>query len=482
MASLASQAERDLLAVVRDPVKFQRGVLKRNIWAAQQRICQAIEHRRHVAVKACHASGKTFVAAGIVPWWLACYPASKVLTVAPTLRQVRLMWDEISLAVQASDPIRFPEPSTVALKIAEDHYAMGMSSSRGVNIQGFHGYKVLIIVDEAPGVMKDIWDAIEGIRAGGDVTLLELGNPTVPSGHFFENFSRGRRTCDCITISAFDTPNFAGVSIERLLEMSEDELNQAPQRYLVSRAWVKERYQRWGPQHAMYMARVLGEFPTQAEDSVFSLEWIERAGREATEDDIRKLKAAGHVIRFGLDVAGPGDAETVLIAQVGGMLLGMWTWAKADPRGELVAKLSEFRNHKQWAMGAVMVDTIGIGYHFATHLADNGFEVYGFNAGGGAVDAEHFVNAKAEGYWALREFFERGAVRGLEDEETKAQLSSIRYFHTPAGRVQIESKDDARKRGVASPDRAEAWMLAFVPVMPKHQVVTNTLDYSISPY
>lgn len=478
---MASARQADLIPILHDPVRFQRAVLNRRLWGDQQRICRAVESHKHVAVKACHASGKTFNAAGLVLWWLTKYERGKVLTLAPTLRQVRLMWDEIALARNSASLVGYPEPATVGLKVSEDRYAIGMSSSRGVNIQGFHGEKVLIIADEATGIMQDIWDAVEGIRAGGDVTLLELGNPTIPSGHFYENFTRGRRTCHCITISAFNTPNLAGLTAETLLELNGDELERASHRYLVTRAWVKERYLRWGPSHPMYQARVLGEFPTQAEDSVFSLEWIERAGREATEEDIRKLKAAGHVIRFGLDVAGPGDAETVLIGQVGGMLIGMWTWSKADPRGDIVSKLSEFRNHRDWRLGPVMVDTIGIGYHFATHLADQGFEVYGFNAGAGAVNGEQFVNAKAEGYWCLREFFERGAVRGLEDEETKAQLSSIRYFHTAAGRVQIESKDDARKRGVASPDRAEAMMLAFVPVIPREQGIITDSGYSITP-
>ena len=54
-----------------------------------------------------------------------------------------------------------------------------------------------------------------------------------------------------------------------------------------------------------------------------------------------------------------------------------------------------------------------------------------------------------------------GDLAGLTDERTIAQLAGIRYSHNPRGQVVIESKDDARKRGVKSPDRAEAVMLAF---------------------
>jgi hypothetical protein len=82
--------------------------------------------------------------------------------------------------------------------------------------------------------------------------------------------------------------------------------------------------------------------------------------------------------------------------------------------------------------------------------------VYAFNAGSAAMDSEHFTNAKAEAYWSLRETLERGAIAGLTDEEMQAQLAGIRYRHTASGRVEIESKEDAKKRGQQSPDRGES--------------------------
>jgi hypothetical protein len=71
------------------------------------------------------------------------------------------------------------------------------------------------------------------------------------------------------------------------------------------------------------------------------------------------------------------------------------------------------------------------------------------------------VNGKAEAYWALRESFERGAVADVTDEGMQAQLAGIRHRHTAAGRVEIESREDAKKRGQSSPDCAEALVMAF---------------------
>jgi len=94
---------------------------------------------------------------------------------------------------------------------------------------------------------------------------------------------------------------------------------------------------------------------------------------------------------------------------------------------------------------------------------------------------EHFVNAKAEAYWSLRETLERRGLAGLTDEEMQAQLAGIRYRHTAAGRVEIESKDDAKKRGQSSPHRAEALVLAFARVAPLQQTVVLGGAYTISP-
>jgi hypothetical protein len=81
---------------------------------------------------------------------------------------------------------------------------------------------------------------------------------------------------------------------------------------------------------------------------------------------------------------------------------------------------------------------------------------------------------KAQAYWGLRERMEQGRVRGLNDEETEAQLSGIFFRETPAGKTQIETKLEAKKRGMASPDRAEALVMAFARIVPREQTLLFT--------
>jgi hypothetical protein len=104
-------------------------------------------------VKACHASGKTYQAARLALFWLIRHPEGKVITTAPTLRQVKLMWAEIRLARKQSR-IAFPEPSATELRITDANYIQGISTNEAVKFQGIHGRDILIIADEAPAFVR----------------------------------------------------------------------------------------------------------------------------------------------------------------------------------------------------------------------------------------------------------------------------------------------------------------------------------------
>jgi hypothetical protein len=123
----------------------------------------------------------------------------------------------------------------------------------------------------------------------------------------------------------------------------------------------------------------------------------------------------------------------------------------------------------------VVIDTTGVGHYMAKSLADSGFPVYGFKAGGTPMDREQYTNAKAEAYFNLREMYEQDYISHLPaaiDEETEAQLSTIEFREQLNGRVMIETKEEARKRGVPSPDRAEAEIMAFIKVVSRVQTIT----------
>lgn len=465
MSALALRDE-DLLtladAVESSPSFFVREILGQDPWSMPERIMAAIARpRARVAVKACHSSAKTWTAAGVTLWWTLC--GGIVITTAPTWPQVKtLLWREIAAAYERSRFKLGGKLNTVEWQIGPQQYAMGLSTNEGVRFQGFHG-KVLIILDEAPGVRPTIFEAIEGIRAGGDVRVLLLGNPIIPSGPFFDAFTKDRVGWQTFTIDAFDTPNLEGVTIEDLRAIPLDDtdnplLAYSPRPYLTTRRWVHEKLHTWTEDSPLWQSKVRGQFPKQSEDSLLSLTWLEAAGtRELPPADTDEWVA-------GIDVAGPGEAETVLGIRRGPTLVKLKAWPNPDPRGDVLAELAPFKDR----LGRVNVDSVGQGYYFARHIEDNGYKgrVFDINVGEAPNDSEKYVNWKAELYWSLRMRAQSGDIAGLVDETTVGQLAGIRYKHDARGRVVIEGKEEARRRGVPSPDRAEAIMLCYAAGRP----------------
>ncbi len=352
--------------------------------------------------------------------------------------------------------------------LAEGNYAIGLSTNESTRFQGFHAGKVLIVLDEAPGVRNEIWEAIQGLRAGGDISMLAIGNPVDIGGEFHSAFTSSRDLWNTFTISAFDTPNLAACYLEftdtqnnkvvvgsgrNLLEMPEDELDRNPRPYLCTRRYVKEMFTEWGPNHAFFQSRVLGEFPTESDDTLIPLAWLERLKTvelPPLDKDDRP--------RAGIDVAGPGEAETVLVVMRGPRVLLLKAWPNADPRGEIVAALAPYKDDLE----SVNVDSIGVGWGLYLHLCDEfgKARVHPVNVGQPSRIAKKFVNSKAEYFWNLRLMAQAGDLLGLTDDRAIGQLTTIKYSHNARGHIEIESKDELRKRGVKSPDRAEALMLA----------------------
>src|ERR1035437_3427968 len=194
--------------------------------------------------------------------------------------------------------------------------------------KGFHGAHVLVIIDEATGVEGPIWEAIEGARAGGDVRQLVLCNPVVPSGPVYEIFTRQRAQWHTITIDAFDTPNLKCACQQRHGDFTLDMLRSLPPGLsenghpafahkpwpeLVSRYWVYEMYWKYGEESAFFESRVRGQFPTQAEDALYSLAKLEAARAKPGE----QLDDGVSPVIVGIDVAGPGKDETVVSIRCG---------------------------------------------------------------------------------------------------------------------------------------------------------------------
>lgn len=438
-----------------DPVAFSRSVLGVDPWRVPEQILSDVAHpRARVAVKACHASSKTHTSAQLVLWW--AWRGGLAVTTAPTWTQVEdVLWTEIHKLYQNA---RFPlggELLRTEYRGPTGGVAMGISTDQGVRFQGFHG-RVLLVLDEATGIRPDIFEAAEGIAAGGDVRFLYLGNPTASGTPFAALFEGSAPGVTLHTINAFDTPNLQGLDLTALLALPDHELDQNVRPYLVTRRWVRDRYLEWGEDSPLWQSRVLGEFPDQGEDALIARSLVALALRRTLDVPPATPFCAG------LDVAGPGDDETALAIRQGGRVVAQHAWHEGDT-GRLIGSIRQALEPYADHLGAFCVDATGIGWHLAGALKSllPSLPVVPVNVGARSSAPHRFANLKAELYWLLREFFVQEAIAGPFDATTQAQLASLRWHTNLRGLIEIEHKDQLRARGVPSPDRAEALVLAF---------------------
>jgi hypothetical protein len=155
------------------------------------------------------------------------------------------------------------------------------------------------------------------------------------------------------------------------------------------------------------------------------------------------------------------------------MAPGLEAWRAEDTRGHVARYLEQYRRR----LSVVRVDAIGVGHNFGLHLRDLGFPVELVNVSRACEDqpqlgennlALRFVNLKAQYYQTLADAFELNRVHGFTDDVTLGQLANLLYEIDSHGRIRIESKEKARLRGITSPDRAEALMLAIGNVPATH--------------
>nr|BDD48183.1 hypothetical protein 8 [Desulfobacterales bacterium] len=262
------------------PARFLERKLGISLWRKQAEILAAVRDHRRVAVRSCNGSGKTFTAACAVIWWLMAVRESAIaITTAPTERQVKeLLWREIRDLHRGSASTIGGTLTHTGLDIAPGRYARGFSTDAPERFQGFHDDNILFVVDEASGVSEEIFEAIEGSMTTDGARLLLIGNPNNRYGTFFDAFHSRRSLWHTIHISAFDTPNVRTSTKDNVESGSGN--HSIPG--LVRPRWVDEAARQWGRDHPVYQVRVLGEFPSQAEDTLIPLHLVEQAmGRVA---------------------------------------------------------------------------------------------------------------------------------------------------------------------------------------------------------
>lgn len=430
------------------------------LWSKQVEIARSLVVNRRTAVKSCHGVGKSFSGARFICWWLDVHPPGEafVVSTAPTAKQVEaVLWREVNKAAAKADPPFMGRVLTTEWKLGNELVAYGRKPADHdpTAFQGIHARFVLVVLDEAGGIPKELWLAANSLASNEHSRILAIGNPDDPGSHFAEVCKPGSGW-NVIQISAFDSPNFTGERVPPALR-----------ELLISQTYVDEMAHDCGEDSAVYMAKVLGEFPEDSESGVVRISALKKCQEPDQENP-------GGVVELGVDVGAGGDSS-VIYGRFGRKAVPLWR--KRTPQTmELVGNIIEQLVATKAA--AVKIDQTGVGqgvYDRVRELVDEGIigerlgdkrhevRVFGVMVGASSTHPERFVRLRDQIWWEVgRQLCEDHAWDlSSIDDRTVAQLVAPTYTLDSSGRIKVERKEDLKARIGRSPDDADALLLAF---------------------
>jgi hypothetical protein len=432
---------------VDDPVGFITDILGERPWSIQAAIAESVRDNINTAVPSCFGSGKDWIASRVAAWWVAT--GGIVVATSNSFPQLRdIFWRELKKAHRAGDLPGAPSGGTdLRWEVEGGAFAIGRKpeDTDQEGLQGYHGSRILVIVDEANGVGEQLWTATNGLVVNEASRRLAIGNPFEPMGPFFE--ACRLPTWTVIPISVFDTPNFTN---EPVPEKAQAEL--------VSPFWVEQRRQEGLEGTPWWQAKVLGQFPDTATNAVISMAWVENA---------RKLGHVPDAVEYaGLDIARFGSDDTALV-ECSGNGVETLTIVHGHDTMEVAGLGARFLRARR---GTLAIDEGGVGGGVVDRLKEQRLtgHILAVNAGSSPDNdpEDRLANMRAQLWWSARLAFQQGEVSlaRLDEKDYRRLLSELTaptYKFTSNGKVQIESKDDLKKRGVPSPDLADAFNLAL---------------------
>ena len=421
--------------VRKDPVWFVENTLRNPIWQIQKDILEAIRDYKEVSVKSCHASGKSYILARAVHWYLSAYPREAiVITTAPTFRQVKeVLWREIKGSVEGKKIYPDKAMLDVKIDISPQWFALGLSTNKPDAFQGFHSPHLMVLVDEASGIEQDIEEAIDGLTPE---KVVRIGQPLKATGRFADSFKLPN--VKKMTISAFDTPNVISGT------------NTIPG--LITKDDVEKFRLNYGEDSDVYRIRVLGELPSQDSNSLIAVDAVAKAIE-------REVFVPKHFEKkMGVDVARFGDDRTCIVIRHMEKVIRKEVYYGLDTM-QITGHVLRVMKDEMVLSENINIDVIGIGAGVVDRMKEQGFDVNEVNVATRATDHENYINLRAELYAdKVRSWIKKA---DLPNDDDFYELANIRYEFTSTGKFQIESKEQMKKRDLDSPDVADALMLTF---------------------
>jgi len=423
-----------------DPVRFVREMLGADPYEYQREFLEALaQGERKMSVKSGHGTGKSTTASWAMLWFLLLRYPVKVVVTAPTSSQLfDAMFAELKRWIN-----ELPKELQELLNVKSDRVellrapAEAFISCRTARAEtpealaGVHSDNVLLIVDEASGVPEQVFEAAAGSMSGHNATTLMLSNPTRSSGTFFESHNRLANSWWTRTWSCEDSP-------------------------LVSDEFVDEMRLRYGEESNAFRVRVLGQFPLSDDNTIIPFHLVEAAQHR----DV--VVADDTDVVWGLDVARFGSDATALCKRQGPVVTELRSWRGLDlmqTTGRVVAEYEALPPSKRPT--EILVDSIGVGSGVVDRLRELDLPVRGINVAESPSMGDTYMNLRSELWFKCKAWLEDRSCKLPKDDQLQAELTAIRYSFTSSGKMKAESKDEMRRRGVGSPDLADALCLTM---------------------
>jgi phage terminase large subunit len=399
-----------------------------------------VNGRRRFAIRSAHGTGKSTTQAWLILWFLLFRRPVKLPCTANSADQLRdVLFAEISLwhrklPAFLKDMIELNTERAFVKALPEEAFAVARTArpERPEALQGFHSKHLGFFIEEASGIDDVIFETAGGALSSANSWVFMFGNPTRTSGYFFRAFHENRDQWRTYHVKHSDSSR-------------------------VSPDYAETMAREYGEDSNVFRVRAMGDFPTSEDDAVIPLGLIEAAiGRD--------VSPAESAVVWGLDVARFGDDSTALAKRRGNVLLEpVREWRKMDLMQTVGAISKEFRETPiEHRPGAINVDVIGMGGGVVDRLRELGLPVRGINvAERPALDRERYMRLRDELWFEGRDWFDSRSVLIPDDPKLVSELVSPKYKLESSGKLKVESKDEMRKRGVKSPNKADAFLLTM---------------------
>ena len=423
-------------------------------------VCIAVAHPSKLYVTRDHiVTHNTTIEAWLILWFVLFHRPVKAPVTANSQDQLRdVVWAEVAAWWR-----RLPEFLRAQIEVraervevrarTDDCFAVARTArpEKPEALQGFHSDTLAFFIEEASGIEDVIFEVASGALSSPDSWVFMFANPTRISGYFYRSHHQNREQWRCYHVPCSHSSR-------------------------VDPSYAAQIAAEYGEHSNVYRVRVLGEFPTTEDDAVISLDIVESAvGRHVADSDRSTV--------WGLDVARFGDDSTALAKRRGSALLEpVKEWRKLDLM-QTVGRVA--REYDETPVGdrpgSINVDVIGLGGGVVDRLRELGYPVRGINVGEAApTDPARYMRQRDELWFKARDWFVSMAVRLPKDDGLIAELVQPKYRLESSGKIKVESKDEMKKRGFRSPNKADAFCLTFAGgdyAGSVHRPVLATVDY-----